>query len=411
MPENNKKPDIRFKGFTDEWEEYELLDGTTKIGDGLHGTPKYIDNGGVFFINGNNLVSGKICISDETKQVSINEQSQDDKNLDTNTILMSINGTIGNLAYYQGEKVMLGKSVAYITLKKFNKTYIYAYLQTPKICTHFYNNLTGSTIKNLGLKTIRETNLFIPEKEIEQSKIGSYFQELDKLINLHQRKYDKLVNLKKAVLEKMFPKDGENVPEIRFKGFTEPWQEKTLGGIADFSRGKGLSWNDIVREGNHECVLYGHLYTNYGMVINKINYSTNKYSNEMVLSNFGDVLIPCSDTTPTGLARATSIEKSGVILGGDINILRPKSPLVGSFLSYNINSNRNKLIKLIKGTTVRHLDNSDLKTVEIFIPDNKEEQSKIAKYFKKLDELISLHQKELEKLKKIKKACLEKMFV
>lgn len=204
--------------------------------------------------------------------------------------------------------------------------------------------------------------------------------------------------------------EKDNKPEIRFKGFTDDWKQYELGDIADFSRGKGLCWNDIVSDGTHECVLYGHLYTDYGMVINNVNYSTNKYSNEMVLSHFGDVLIPCSDTTPTGLARATSIEKSGVILGGDINILRPKQPLIGSFLSYNINSNRNKLIKLIKGTTVRHLDNSDLKNVEIYIPQNPNEQGKVSEALKSLDHFITLHQFKYDKLVNVKKSMLEKMF-
>ena len=209
----------------------------------------------------------------------------------------------------------------------------------------------------------------------------------------------------------MFPKNGADVPEIRFKGFAGAWEEKALGEIVEFSRGKSLSWGDIDANGVHECVLYGHLYTDYGMVISKVMYSTNKNTSELVRSKFGDVLIPCSDTTPTGLARATSIEKSEVILGGDINILRPKPNLDGSFLSFNINSNRNKLIKLIKGTTVRHLDNTDLKTVEIFIPSNKNEQEKISLYFKSLDSLINLHQQELSKRNNLKKACLAKMFV
>lgn len=90
MAEKNKKPEIRFKGYDEDWEEQELLDCSSKIGDGLHGTPKYIDNGGVYFINGNNLISGTICITNETKQVTENEQSKDDKMLNTNTILVSI---------------------------------------------------------------------------------------------------------------------------------------------------------------------------------------------------------------------------------------------------------------------------------------------------------------------------------
>ncbi|MCI5147160.1 MAG: hypothetical protein D3923_16940 [Candidatus Electrothrix sp. AR3] len=100
-------PAIRFEGFEGEWEEKEMSDCSSKIGDGLHGTPKYVDDSGIFFINGNNLISGSIFITNDTKQVHKKDQAENDKGLGLNTILMSINGTIGNLAWYRGEEVML----------------------------------------------------------------------------------------------------------------------------------------------------------------------------------------------------------------------------------------------------------------------------------------------------------------
>ena len=162
-------------------------EGTLKIGDGLHGTPKYSTSGNVLFINGNNLINGKVVITSETKRVTSNEQSKDDKELNQNTILMSINGTIGSLAWYRNENLMLGKSVAYIEVSEFDKKFVYAYLQTTKVKFYFISSLTGTTIKNLGLKAIRETPLLIPNIE-EQEKIGEFFQQLDSLIALHQRK-------------------------------------------------------------------------------------------------------------------------------------------------------------------------------------------------------------------------------
>lgn len=201
--ENELLPVRRFEGFTSDWEQRKLADGTSKIGDGLHGTPVYADEGNVYFINGNNLVNGKIVITEETKCVTEDEQSKDDNALDDNTLLMSINGTIGNLAWYNGEKLMLGKSAAYITVSDFDKRFIYAYLQTPSIYSYFMSNLTGSTIKNLGLKTIRETKLLVPKKE-EQIQIGTFFRNLDNLVTLHQRKLEKLEDIKKAYLNEMF---------------------------------------------------------------------------------------------------------------------------------------------------------------------------------------------------------------
>jgi type I restriction enzyme S subunit len=204
FPKNGEDfPELRFPGFTDPWEQRKLADGTSKIGDGLHGTPKFKDTGDVYFINGNNLVNGNIEITEETKLVSYIEQSDDDKTLDDNTILMSINGTIGNLAWYSGEKIMLGKSAAFIKIRDFNKKYIYYYLQTSTIHEYFFNNLTGTTIKNLGLKTIRETIIDVPSIG-EQLKIGQFFEQLDHLITLHQRKLNHLKEQKKSLLQQMF---------------------------------------------------------------------------------------------------------------------------------------------------------------------------------------------------------------
>ena len=204
FPKNGETvPEVRFPGFTDAWEQRKLGEGTLKIGDGLHGTPKYSTSGNVLFINGNNLINGKVVITSETKRVTSNEQSKDDKELNQNTILMSINGTIGSLAWYRNENLMLGKSVAYIEVSEFDKKFVYAYLQTTKVKFYFISSLTGTTIKNLGLKAIRETPLLIPNIE-EQEKIGEFFQQLDSLIALHQRKLEHLELMKKGLLQQMF---------------------------------------------------------------------------------------------------------------------------------------------------------------------------------------------------------------
>jgi type I restriction enzyme S subunit len=303
-------------------------------------------------------------------------------------------------------------STGYAQMRPFGDgAFLLSLVQTNSFLKKVLDNCTGTSYPAINSKVLAGLEVTVPNMRIEQSRIGNFFKNLDKLITLHQKKYDKIVALKQAMLGKMFPKDGADVPVIRFKGFTGKWEEKKLGDIAEFSRGKGLSRDAIVHNGKYKCVLYGHLYTTYGMIINDVIYSTNEYIEDMLISQFGDVLIPCSDTTPTGLARATSIEKEGIVLGGDINVIRPLKNISGSFLSYNINSNRSKLIPLIKGTTVRHLDNSELKTVELFIANDILEQEQIVNYFKNLDTLITLHQKELDKLVNIKKACLVKMFV
>lgn len=193
-------PEMRLPGFTEAWEQRKFSEGVSEIGDGLHGTPIYCEDGNVYFINGNNLVDGKIVISAETKKVNESQQSTADKSLDDTTILMSINGTIGNLAYYSGERLMLGKSAAYIKVSEFDKRFVYAYLQAPSVQEYFMDSLTGTTIKNLGLKAIREMIMFIPQDVDEQKRIGKFLDYLDHLITLHQCKCDKYSNIKKGMM-------------------------------------------------------------------------------------------------------------------------------------------------------------------------------------------------------------------
>lgn len=199
-------------------------------------------------------------------------------------------------------------------------------------------------------------------------------------------------------------------PKIRFKGFDDDWEQRKVSEYANFFTGNGLNWNDISDDGEQECILYGNLYTDYGMITENIVYRTNTEIKNPVYSEYGDVLIPASDTTPTGLARATSLEKSGVLLGGDINIIRPNKGINGSCLSLALNANRKELIRLIKGTTVRHIHNSEIKDIVICLPKLETEQVRISSYFKRLDHLITLHQRKCDETKKLKKYMLQKMF-
>ncbi|MBE6430219.1 MAG: restriction endonuclease subunit S [Campylobacter sp.] len=206
------------------------------------------------------------------------------------------------------------------------------------------------------------------------------------------------------------PSKLAQIPQIRFVGFTGDWEWRKLELYANFLSGNGLNWNDISDNGEQECILYGNLYTDYGMIANQVKYKTNTKIKNPVYSKFGDVLIPASDTTPTGLARATCLQKENVLLGNDINIIRPNENINGSCLSLALNANKSKLICLIKGTTVRHIHSSDIKHIQIALPSQKAEQQKIGELFANLDNLITLHQRKVEKLQKIKKSCLQNLF-
>lgn len=204
--EGKTTPDIRFPEFQndEEWKETTLGDIASKTGDGIHGTPKYIGNSEYFFVNGNNLINGQIVISSNTKCVSKDEYEFHKKDLDNNTILISINGTIGNIAKYNGEKIILGKSAAYLKFDN-NCSFFYQILQSPQIKSYFESELSGSTIKNLSLKSIRQTIISIPSK-IEQQKIADCLSSVDELISDETAKLDQLKAHKKGLMQQLFPK-------------------------------------------------------------------------------------------------------------------------------------------------------------------------------------------------------------
>ena len=384
-------PAIRFPGFTDSWEQ-------RKLGELC------------------NITTGKL---DANAMVSDGQYDFYTSGIDVFKI---------GVAAFEGPAITIagnGASVGYMHLAdgKFN-AYQRTYVLTDFLADRQFLNVAignelpdkiqeevrGSGIPYIVLNMLTDLAIPFPSHE-EQYAIGVYFQQLDNLITLQERKCRVLRELKKCMLQKMFPKNGSDIPEIRFPGFTDSWEQRKLLDYADFYSGNGLSWNDISDDGQEECILYGNLYTEYGMIADKIVYRTNSTIKNPVYSKFGDVLIPASDTTPTGLARATSIEKSGVLLGGDINIVRPKDKINGSCLSLAINANKKELIKFIKGTSVRHIHNADIKTIEIPMPQNNAEQEKLVNYFKNLDNLITLQERKCKVLRELKKCMLQKMFV
>lgn len=209
-------PALRFPEFIKSWECSILEKLSKKIGDGIHSTPSYDDNGPFYFINGNNLNGGKIVITSSTKRVSEKEAYKNNaENLEANSILMSINGTIGNVALYHNEPIMLGKSACYINSKdNIDKNYLFYYLQYPKTQLYFEAELTGTTIKNLSLQSIRKTKIYIPTIE-EQHKISRFLQKIDERISTQNKIIEKLETLIKGIVDSIFT--ANEFPKVPFK--------------------------------------------------------------------------------------------------------------------------------------------------------------------------------------------------
>lgn len=200
-----------------EWKEVTLGEVSSKIGDGLHGTPKYDDEGSYFFINGNNLNCGKIIIKDDTKRVGIEEFVKNQKELNEQTILVSINGTIGNVAKYNNEPCILGKSACYINvIKEVDKEFIYYILTSANFKRNITNEATGTTIKNVSLKQMREYKFNIPCNLADQRRIASILSSLDRKIELNNKINADLEEMAQAIFKNWFVdfepfKDGKFV--------------------------------------------------------------------------------------------------------------------------------------------------------------------------------------------------------
>ncbi|MTV22395.1 restriction endonuclease subunit S [Staphylococcus delphini] len=202
-----------------------------------------------------------------------------------------------------------------------------------------------------------------------------------------------------------------NVPELRFPEFEDEWEEKKLGEIVSFGKGKLLGKKDLTEDGKYLCILYGELYTKYGAIINNIESRTNVDPSKLKKADKNQILIPSSGETVEDIATASAlVVKEDVYIGGDLNILTPKKD-DGTFISLSLNSvNRWNISKLAQGKTVVHLYNSDLKKLEIKMPKNIKEQQKIGDFFSKLDHQIELEEEKLALLEEQKKGYMQKIF-
>ncbi|MBM6688081.1 restriction endonuclease subunit S [Collinsella tanakaei] len=208
----------------------------------------------------------------------------------------------------------------------------------------------------------------------------------------------------------MFPKNGASAPEWRFPGFTDPWEQRKLGEMCSFSKGRGYSKDDL-RDSGAPVILYGRLYTRYETRIDMVD--TYAEEGDGSLLSIGDeVIVPASGETADDIAVASSVRSAGIMLGSDLNIVRPDGRIDPDFLALGITYGgaHRELSKRAQGKSVVHLHGSDIAEVDFFFPE-KEEQVVISSSILAFDDLITLRQRELDHLKLMKKALLQQMFV
>ena len=402
MAEKQNTPEIRFEGFTDPWEQRKLGEfGSVAMCKRIYKEQTSEQGDVPFFKIGTFGADPDAFIS--------NELFEDFKRTypypTPGTLLISAAGSIGRIVEYQGEKAYFQDSN--IVWLEHDHRLNDAFLKP--LYSQIEWGLEGSTIKRLYNKDLLSAEITIPDDR-EQEVIGQFFAKLDNLITLHQRKYDKLCTVKKSMLDKMFPKLGETEPEIRFEGFTDPWEQRKWGELCTFSKGHGYSKADI-RDAGTPLILYGRLYTQYESRIEEVDTFTVEQDGS-ILSRGNEVIVPASGETAEDIAIASSVRRSGIILGGDLNVVTPTGKLDPDYTALAITYSKahDDLAKRAQGKSVVHVHGNDIAEVEISYP-SESEQKRISSVVLNLDSLITLHQRKLELLRNIKKSLLDRMFV
>ena len=385
------KPQIRFKGFTDAWEQRKLGDiGRVAMNRRIFKEQTSAEGSVPFYKIGTFGGEPDAFISDELYQ----EYKERFPYPKVGDILLSASGSIGKMVEYKGEKAYFqdsnivwldhDASVLNVFLKCFYSVVKWA-------------GLEGSTIKRLYNKNILETQIALPSSA-EQCLIGDFFEHIDNLITLHQRKYEKFVNIKKALLEKMFPQGDEKVPRIRFKGFTDAWEQRKLGEEVDITMGQspdGSTYREIPAE---YILVQGNADLKDGWVFPRV-WTTQKTKT----AEAGDLIM--SVRAPAGAMGKTAYN---VVLGRGVAAIKGNEFIFQTLVKMDLDGYWKKLAA---GSTFESINSDTISNAVMSIPQQVEEQSKIGDLFESVDNLITLHQRQVEKLKNIKSALLEKMFV
>jgi len=395
---NKKVPNLRFPEFEGEWETVKIKDfGIIVTGN----TPptKDIDNYGYDYLWASPADLGKSKYITDTKTMLSERGFKKTRKLPKGSILVTcIGSTIGKMGMTLKEMATNQQINSIVVNKNFDCNFVYYAVdsQFPK----YISSISMQAVPIISKSVFEELNNYSISIE-EQKKIGSFFSLLDDRISTQIQIIEEMKSLKKGVSKKLFSQ------KIRFKEFIDEWKLMNLEEVCDFYKGSPLSKNDIVENGILKCIHYGELFTIYEAIISDIVSYTN---NEGFKSKIGDILMPSSDVTPLGLATASAILEDNVVLGGDINILRPKTNINSIFLSYFLNTEKKKIIELVSGTTIKHIYSKDLKQIKILIPCI-EEQEKIANLLSAIDKKIETEKHLLKKYTEQKKYLLANMFV
>ena len=405
MEEKRNVPKLRFPGFTDPWEQRRLgeigsvamckrvyKDQTTEAGD----VP--------FFKIGTFGGEPDAFISNELFE-KYRELYSFPKIGD---ILISAAGTIGRTIVYQGERAYYQDSnIVWLNHdERLDNSFFLQYLNNQT-----WSSLEGSTLKRLYNKDILDANIALPKPD-EQHRIGALFRKLDSLIALHQRKLDHVKELKKGLLQKMFPKEGANVPELRFPGFTDPWEQRRLGECGTTYGGLSGKTKEDFGHGEARFVPYTNIFENPIADTGRLeSIEIDPKQNQV---RFGDAFFTVSSETPedVGMSSVWLSDQPNVYLNSFCFGYRQDGSFDSDYLAYMLRSQgvRYDIVLLAQGISRFNISKNKVMELDVPFPE-KGEQELIGTFFRKLDSLIALHQRELDHVKELKKGLLQQMFV
>lgn len=414
-----ENPKIRFKGFTKDWEQRKL----GELGEIMTGStpstskPEYYSEDGIPWVTPTDI--NALTISDTPKKLS-EEGIKVGRVVPANTILCTCIASIGKNALLT-VRGSFNQQINSLTPSAENDSYFL--LTESELWSEKMKRMAASGTMQIVNKTeFSELITMVPSLN-EQKIIGSYFHNLDHLITLHQRKCEQTKNLKKYMLQKMFPQNGAKVPEIRFNGFTHDWEQRKLGEVLISLQNNTLSRADLSNEtGIAKNVHYGDVLIKFGDVLDVSREQLPMIKDEKILDKYkasflqnGDVIIAdtAEDTTVGKCSEIAGLRDEVVLSGLHTIPYRPVEKFATGYLGYYLNSGayHDQLIPLMQGIKVTSISKSAMQDTDIVYPKSTEEQAMIGSYFQSLDHLITLHQRQCDELKKMKKYMLQNMFI
>ncbi len=423
--ESKVVPNVRFKGFTDDWKQRKLLSCIQKIIDFRGRTPKKLgmdwSESGYLALSALNVKDGYI---DFSQDVHYGDQALYDKWMSGNElhkgqVLFTTEAPMGNVAQvpYNKQYILSQRTIAFDVKEDIiTENFLATLLKSPVVFNTLTSLSSGGTAKGVSQKSLAGVDVRIPVDLREQTLLATYFHNIDHLITLHQRKVESLIKFKKGMLQKMFPKEGCDIPEIRFKGcydeygnwvaFTDPWEQRKLGDLTTYRNGTGHEekQSDV---GKYELVNLNSISIDGGLK------PSGKFIDEETETLIKDDLVMVLSDVGHGdlLGRVAIIpENNRFVLNQRVALLRNNGFADTKYLFSYINAHQRYFKLQGAGSSQLNISRGSVENFEVLLP-KRDEQKQIGECFSNLDHLITLHQRKIDMLKKLKSACLSEMFI